>query len=263
MTKRLLFILLTFVTVVPLAAQQAAKKTVTNTDLEKYRQQRLKSEADYRENYKKLGMPSPEELQRREAERQQQLADYAAQKRAADAQNAEIYEAQAGNLRSQIISVQAQIDYLNRQIGNLPAQNQIFVHPSQLSSIGIVGVGITPGNRRQGRGVNRATATTVSQTPNVQAAINNAAGAPNPYAGTALERTGVKAVIGANNVRRGGRFGRPVYGGYGIPYVYYNNPSDRDQLISNLRYLEQVRAGLMAQYRAVQEEARRAGVRID
>lgn len=39
-------------------------KTVTNADLEKYRSIRLKAEQDYRENYQKLGLPSPEELER-------------------------------------------------------------------------------------------------------------------------------------------------------------------------------------------------------
>lgn len=267
MNRRLLFISLAgILAVVPVWAQQAAKKTVTNADLEKYRQTRQKAEADYRENYKKLGMPSPEELQRLEAERQQLLAEYAARKRAEDAESAENFQAQADQLRSQLINVQGQIDYVNRQIGNTPQQNPIFISPSQLSGVTIVS-GYGYGGRRQPRGggnFNRGrVGNTVTTTPNVQAAINNAASAPNPYAGTALERTGVKAVIGENNLRRRGRFNRPFYGGFGIPYVYYNNPSDRDQLISNLRYLEQVRAGLLAQFQAVQEAARRAGVKID
>ena len=47
-----------------------AQRTVTNADLEKYRQVRLQAEKDYRENYQRLGLPSPEELEkRREASR--------------------------------------------------------------------------------------------------------------------------------------------------------------------------------------------------
>ena len=38
-------------------------RTVTNADLEKYRSIRLKAEQDYRENYQKLGLPSPEDLE--------------------------------------------------------------------------------------------------------------------------------------------------------------------------------------------------------
>lgn len=57
--------LLFFVVVLGVVAVSAQVKTVTNADLEKFRQERLKNEKDYRENYARLGLPSPEELQRR------------------------------------------------------------------------------------------------------------------------------------------------------------------------------------------------------
>jgi len=40
------------------------RRTVTNADLERHRQKRLQAEQDYRDNYEKMGFPSPEELQR-------------------------------------------------------------------------------------------------------------------------------------------------------------------------------------------------------
>ncbi len=43
-------------------SSMAQNKTVTNADLEKYRQARLAAEREYRENYERLGMPSPTEL---------------------------------------------------------------------------------------------------------------------------------------------------------------------------------------------------------
>ena len=46
-----------------LAAQ--TRRTVTNADLEKYKQARLGAERNYRENYERLGLPSPEELELR------------------------------------------------------------------------------------------------------------------------------------------------------------------------------------------------------
>ncbi|HVF30674.1 MAG TPA: hypothetical protein VNA22_06865 [Pyrinomonadaceae bacterium] len=39
-------------------------RTVTNATLEKYQQKRLAAERDYRDNYEKMGFPSPEELDR-------------------------------------------------------------------------------------------------------------------------------------------------------------------------------------------------------
>lgn len=50
----------------------AQTKTVTNADLSKYREKRLQAEQEYRENYAKWGMPSPEEL---EMEREKSRAD--------------------------------------------------------------------------------------------------------------------------------------------------------------------------------------------
>lgn len=39
--------------------------TITNLDLEKYRNQRLAAEKEYRENYRRRGQPSPEELEQK------------------------------------------------------------------------------------------------------------------------------------------------------------------------------------------------------
>lgn len=62
MKKSLLFILtFSFIAAVSVSAQT---RTVTNDDLEKYRQKRLAAERDLRENYERLGFPSPEELEK-------------------------------------------------------------------------------------------------------------------------------------------------------------------------------------------------------
>jgi len=57
-------------------------RTVTNADLEKFRQERLKNEKDYRENYARLGFPSPEELQRRYEQSSKETSELAAKFRA-------------------------------------------------------------------------------------------------------------------------------------------------------------------------------------
>ncbi|MBC7898721.1 MAG: hypothetical protein H7070_01590 [Saprospiraceae bacterium] len=59
--KILFFACLSFLTALCVSAQT---KTVTNSDLTKFRNQRLAAERDLRENYVKLGFPSPEELER-------------------------------------------------------------------------------------------------------------------------------------------------------------------------------------------------------
>jgi len=58
-------------------------KTVTNLDLETYKQDRLKAEREYRENYAKLGLPSPEELERRREQSRIETEQLSAKLRAA------------------------------------------------------------------------------------------------------------------------------------------------------------------------------------
>ncbi len=66
MKKRLLFILCLFFVWTDSSAAQT--KSVTNRDLEKFRQKRLQTEREYRENYSRLGFPSPEELEKQNVE---------------------------------------------------------------------------------------------------------------------------------------------------------------------------------------------------
>jgi len=55
-----------FVVIILFASLNAAAQTksVTNADLEQYKEDRLKAKQEYRENYGRLGMPSPEEIDR-------------------------------------------------------------------------------------------------------------------------------------------------------------------------------------------------------
>ena len=47
------------------ASLAAQTRSVSNANLEQYKQDRLKGEREYRDNYARLGLPSPEELDRR------------------------------------------------------------------------------------------------------------------------------------------------------------------------------------------------------
>lgn len=63
-------------------AASAQSKVVINADLDKYRAEREKAAADYRANYEKRGMPSPEELDRRNEQDRKVLAETASRVRA-------------------------------------------------------------------------------------------------------------------------------------------------------------------------------------
>lgn len=74
MIRRLFFVfcLVSLTAVVSLAQ---ARRTITNSDLERYRQQRLTAERELREEYSRLGFPSPEEMLRRDMDSQQQMLE--------------------------------------------------------------------------------------------------------------------------------------------------------------------------------------------
>lgn len=68
MKRKTLLILVSILITVGFVSAQTAKQTITNLDLEKFKNQRLAAEKDLRENYKALGFPSPEEMVARQKE---------------------------------------------------------------------------------------------------------------------------------------------------------------------------------------------------
>jgi hypothetical protein len=239
---------------------QTAKKTITNFDLEKFKRQREKAEADYRANYKKRGMPSPEEIEKINQENRLQREELSERLRSENQENQNYWQSIADSLRYQIYDINAQINYLNGQLGSLPNQNQIFNSPSQLSSTTIVGYG---NNRGYGR-ERRVPRTVIKPIDNVQTVTNAAAANPNPFYGTPLYPSGTKLVIGQPN-RNFGRRGHGKYygnGAYFVPNIPDNYSFQRDELVSRLQYLGQVKAGLFAQWNNLVTEAHRAGVSL-
>lgn len=231
-------------------------KTVTNADLEKFKQKRLQAEAEYRAKYKELGMPSPEELEKRNIEDKQRLTELSEKIRYEQRQKEDYWQVRANYLRSEISSINAQINFLNRQANSLPNQNQIFYTIDQLNGAFFPSYGY-------GHGRYNVPQTIIRPVDNVQTVINAAAAAPNPFWGTPLYKTGIKLVLGEPQQNRGHRgYGR--YNGYGYyPYVVNNSSSQRDEINSRLQYLGQIRAGLLAQWNDLVDEAHRAGVRLD
>ena len=79
MKMRIVFLICFSLAAVILTAAQG--RTVTNVDLAKYEQARVKAEKDLRENYVKLGFPSPEERARRNAADAKERAELSARLR--------------------------------------------------------------------------------------------------------------------------------------------------------------------------------------
>jgi hypothetical protein len=235
MNKGLLFILcLSFITA---SSSFAQTKTVTNADLEKFKQKRLQAEREYSESYEKLGFPSPEELERRREQSRLEAEDVIARQKEERLEKENYFAAQARGLRSEIASVEAQINYVASQVSANQSPTSYFTG------------GIAP------FGYGRA-----GQSGSI-------------WSGDATGRI----FLGIGNGRWRGRGGYGRYGQNGQRYNYRRNRSAYyvpfatenysnnapDELITQLRNLAQERAGLYAEWQLLQEEAKRAGVKID
>ena len=108
--KKITVLFLSFILSVS-AVAFAQTKTVTNADLEKFRQKRLQNERSYRENYERLGFPSPAELDRKRIEDEQNLIEFSQQ---LEAQRLE-REALQADAENQALLLQNQ--YLQSQNG--------------------------------------------------------------------------------------------------------------------------------------------------
>jgi hypothetical protein len=109
MKVRLLFIL-TLISITAFSAAAQQRRAVTNDNLEKYRQKRVAAERDLRENYERLGFPSPEELDRQIEQSRAERSELAERLRA------ENLERERLNLDRQIAESEAQqrrSDYLS------------------------------------------------------------------------------------------------------------------------------------------------------
>jgi hypothetical protein len=119
--KKQILLLLSLIFSIALTAL-AQTKTVTNSDLEKFRQKRLAAERDYRENYAKLGFPSPQELARQIAEDERKLEETSARLEAE-----RIARERADALDAQIYLLESQNNYLQNQARNFPrAERRYF-----------------------------------------------------------------------------------------------------------------------------------------
>lgn len=111
MTQKLFFVFCFMTATV--AVSSAQTRTVTNSDLEKYRQDRVKAETDLRVNYERLGFPSPEERSRRNAQSAKEAEELSArlQKEAIERERLDATRAAAENRAAQYYRVQQQTQF--------------------------------------------------------------------------------------------------------------------------------------------------------
>jgi hypothetical protein len=220
------------------AVPRRAQRTLTNLDLEANRQRRLASEQTYEKRRIELGLPSIEETRRRQAKDEEETMDLVRRRAAATANDEAYWRSRAGALRREIVTVDAEINFLRGRVG--PVRQGPFVTQSFVT-------GAFPFGGFEAFGAFGARANMTQR----GAGRMGAQGA----SGAGLTNLGAVAL----RPRRPSGFGFPRVGiGSALPnlpYTYYDNSYD---LSLRLNDLLQRRAGLEALWRELEQDARLA-----
>jgi hypothetical protein len=96
--------------------RSTAAKTLSNSDLEAVRQRRIESEQAYEKRRQQLGLPTLAETRRRQAEDAASLQEYLREKARNNARDEAYWRGRARELRTEIASVDAGINYLRARL---------------------------------------------------------------------------------------------------------------------------------------------------
>ncbi len=213
-----------------------ARRTITNRDLAAYANIRRASERAYEKRRKELGLPSNEESRRRAAEENEALRNRMDRTLSEDSKTEAYWRERATNLQADMASVSAEISSVRDQLDSLPQPNTLNAFSSGYSSILPYGV-YNP------YGVNPILQTSGYPAPVVQ--YNRSF--RNRYLGFPF---GLQSIYG-------NQF--PYYPNFGVGYQPYDMSYERSALSIRLHELVSQQAALQARWRALEEQARRAG----
>lgn len=212
--------------------RSAAGRSITNKDLETYRQKRIQSEIAYEKRRRELGLPSAAEGRRESAaivERtREQLSNVRSQEQAAE----EYWRGRASSLRTEIAANQAQIDFVRRKIDEIPLTPSL----GGFSTVSPFGA------------------------PVLNFPFQNLA-TQNVFSTSQNFNWGRRYPYGNNR----GRFNRgrfSPFNGNNVMAYPFQTPDysyERAELVNQLNELEMTRTGFIVRWRELEEEARRAG----
>ena len=234
-----------------------ARKTVTNSDLEKFRRERIKTDPEDETERRRLGLPSRAEQEAERKRREQEYSEFAVKARQQQAQAENFWQQQAFDLRMEIAAVEAEINYVRARVSQIPP-------PQVYYAVGYSPYHYNP-NYYGGYGVGRTSVRTTQIAGNIGFGKK-----PHVSIGINHSQTSIRG-INTDVFLPGRTRPRQTFGG--IPYqrgiltVPFTFPSTqnltREELLARLRSLEQTRAGLLARFSVLEDEAHRNGVRID
>jgi hypothetical protein len=253
-----------------------ASRTVTNRDLVAVRQRRIESEQAYERRRKELGLPTVEETRRRQDQEAAILHAQLREKSVAMAQEETYWRERARSLRTEIATVDTQINYLRGRLSDLSdssSRTRSWVtgtYPLWPDNRQWPGNGQWPSNQRQG-GVRpaRPIIGLGFPYPNGYPTGQYPYGYPNgqnPYGYPAGQYpygypTGQYPYgYPTGQYPYGYPTGQYPYGYPTGPFDNFENSAEQGELTHRLDDLLVRRAGLSAQWRALEDEARDARV---
>jgi hypothetical protein len=236
------------------SAARTPRRQLTAQDIEAARRARLLSEQEYERRRLELGLPSLAEARRNSVEEPKRLTETARQSRIDEAEAENYWRARANQLRTEISALDAQINYVRARLSEIPDSPGISAY-GFINGVAPVFPGRYPVTRfpavTGNPGFMRAD-TTRAQVAGLRI-----------FGGVTRGHAGFNARLGPGiyGRRRGTWPGIivPLETVFGSPYSNYDYMGERSLLISRLRELETERAGYRARWRALEEEARRAG----
>jgi hypothetical protein len=101
---------------VPPPLSQHAQRTLSNRDLEPIQQRRIESEKNYEKRRIQLGLPSVEETRRRQAQEEEATLALMRERAAQQTRDEAYWRGRAAELRNQISTIDAQINYLRSRL---------------------------------------------------------------------------------------------------------------------------------------------------
>lgn len=227
-----------------------ATRTLTNLDLEQTRRARVESEAAYERRRKELGLPSREVSERRRQEESARARELLSRSGGEAAEAESYWRTRATALRDEIYSLDAQINYFRARVG----ETSDTINTVSFATIGRPSPFVFS-TGRQTQSPPAANQIPLAGQPARAQAAGNAGQTQSAFSlnssnsfGSFRNRRGFNQCLFA-----------PCAPNFVATYPYNYNSYNRSVLITRLRELEAMRAGLLARWRLLEDEARRAG----
>jgi len=239
----------------------SARRTITNRDLEASMVRRRQSELAYEKRRQELGLPSVAESRRRAEIESVQIRSELEATRSVERESEGYWRTRAAALRTEIAALDAELDYVRVRLEDSPFP--LSSGFTSISALPFIAPGASFGNAGFGRSFPRVGA---AYPPPVYSApqFGSRLAARVGFGGGATSGQALFNNPGFRHSRSPGfGFPFPVLSSvdvFGTPIQPYDYGYERSALITHFNELATARAGLNTRWRALEDEARRAGV---